>query len=156
MSGDLFDPATYVRLPYREDGRDRRGVDCWGLWRMIVRDVTGIDVGEHGDVHGRFGIARRLADERASGAWCLVPGAQDRALDLVLMTGVGPAGRVAPMHVGCVWRPGVMIDIEAGPGVVVQQFRPTPRAQILPTLANRVLGVYRHERIREWWEARPK
>lgn len=153
----LVDCRAYLRLPYRDHGRDRAGVDCWGLVRLIVRDVTGIDLGEHGDVDGPVSIARRLRAEEIGGAWTPVAIGVERPLDLVLMTGMIGAGRdvrLAPLHVGLVTAPGEMIDIEATTGVMVRAWRDTDRRPCLPTLRHRVLGVHRHRAIAAWWDAR--
>ena len=45
---DLADLAGYVGLPYRERGRDRSGLDCWGLNVVVYRDRFGVTVPDHG------------------------------------------------------------------------------------------------------------
>ena len=63
-----------------------------------------------------------------------------------MMKGMLGAGRetiTAPMHVGCVVEPGLMIDIEATTGVMVRSYRDTVRRRALPTVAQRVTGLFR-------------
>ena len=35
---------SYVGLPWREHGRDRDGVDCWGVLRLIYLERLGIEL----------------------------------------------------------------------------------------------------------------
>lgn len=143
------DPRAYLACRFVRGGRDRAtGLDCWGLYRLIVRDAAGIDLGDHGEVVTPARIARTLGAARHDATWRRISPDDERPLDLVLMTGLvrrDDGGlRCAPLHVGCVIEPGLMIDIEETTGVMVRPFRSTPRRAVLPTVAPRVLGVWRH------------
>jgi cell wall-associated NlpC family hydrolase len=48
--------AGYIGFPYRKHGRDRGGLDCWGLNRLLARERLGIDLPEHAT--GYEGVGR--------------------------------------------------------------------------------------------------
>ena len=149
-----IDARRWLRIPFLAGGRDPSvGLDCWGLYRAIVAEVGGVVLDEHGDVVAHPPIARRLAAERRASHWREVEAGAERPLDLVLMTGLIADGEgrthAAPLHVGCVIEPGLMIDTEETTGVMVRAFRDTSRRRVLPTVAPRVLGLYRHVALEE-------
>lgn len=41
--------AEYVGLPYRDRGRDRTGLDCWGLVRLVLREQFSIQLPSLGE-----------------------------------------------------------------------------------------------------------
>lgn len=126
-------------------GRQRPAVDCYGLYRLIVGEQLGIWLDEFGGVESRFSIARTMAVADDLG-WVPVQAGDERPFDLVMMRGVvgeGRAARSAPLHVGCVIEPGRMIDIEETTGVMVRAYRNTERFSAMPTVLNRVTGLFR-------------
>ena len=58
--------ANYVGLPFKDGGRTREGLDCYGLVVAIYRDVFAIDLpayeGSYVSAHERDEIAALLAD----------------------------------------------------------------------------------------------
>lgn len=146
-----IDTRAWLSTRFVLGGRDRAtGLDCWGLYRAIVREVAGIDLGEHGQVRDYASIAREFTSAASGALWRQIDPADDRPTDLVLMTGLMRAdGRLhqAPLHVGCVVEPGLEIDIEETTGVMVRPYRDTLRRPALPTIRPRVLGVYRHHAL---------
>jgi cell wall-associated NlpC family hydrolase len=35
---------TYLGIPYRVGGQDRSGTDCWGFFRLVMREQFGRDI----------------------------------------------------------------------------------------------------------------
>lgn len=141
----MIETGRYLRARFRLGGREMPFLDCWGLYRTIVGEATGVWLGEYQGVTSDVAIARMLKREEVSGGWHpLGQDGAERPLDLVLMKGLVGAGRetaTTRMHVGCVTRPGWMIDIEETNGVLVREFRRHP------TVRNRVIGVFRPEAL---------
>ncbi|GIX17693.1 MAG: tail assembly protein [Rhodothalassiaceae bacterium] len=132
----------YIGIPYRDLGRDRDGIDCWGLIRLVLAEQAGIVMPSYaGDYAGggdHAGIATGIA-ARLPRHWRPLRAAErPRAFDLVVF-------RVCarPRHMG------VMVDArrflhapEPGPG----GRGGTSRIEDIssPAWARRLEGVYRH------------
>jgi cell wall-associated NlpC family hydrolase len=137
--------SNYLRLGFLMGGRERPAVDCWGLYRLIVGERLGTWLDEFGGVESPIAIARTMATTDGPNWVRLQPG-EDRPFDLVMMRGVvgeGRAARSAGLHVGCVIEPGKMIDIEETTGVMIRAYRNTSRFSAMPTVINRVTGLFR-------------
>jgi cell wall-associated NlpC family hydrolase len=92
---------AYVGVPFRWDGRDRRGVDCWGLAVLFYRDVLGVALPDwHKGDNGRDWINATIAAERSDN-WRKLDEPRDGCLVLV-----APGGR--PGHIGIFHRGGVL------------------------------------------------
>lgn len=136
----------YLRLRFRAGGRVAPFVDCWGLYRLIVQARARVWLGEFSGVESPMAIARTMADETTGPNWVPVLFGEERELDMVMMRGAigrGRAARPAPLHVGCVIAPGRMIDIEEVTGVMIRNYRDTAYSSALPTVAQRVTGIFR-------------
>lgn len=132
--------GPYLDAAYRRGGRQWPHVDCWGLYRQIVADHAGVALGEFDGISESAAIAETVGLAMAAGtAWRRVAAGEERALDAVLLKGLVRSGGAVlrlPIHIGCVVRPGWMIDIEGAAGATLRAFRGTP-------LANRVVGIFR-------------
>lgn len=42
---------NYIGLPYKENGRDDSGIDCWGLARKFYKDELAIDLPSYVDLY---------------------------------------------------------------------------------------------------------
>jgi hypothetical protein len=97
--------AAYVGLPYRRLGRDRSGVDCWGLARLPLVEFKGLalplwDTVDPEDVPAR---CEAFETTRHDGSWLTVTESEARPFDFVRMrTVLEIDGRKVwrPVHIG--------------------------------------------------------
>lgn len=132
----------YLALPFVEGGRDRHGVDCWGLVCLIYRDAFGIELDTLDDVALRQGHAMTVravleAARRHVVAWRRVAMEALREGDLLVLH---VSGR--PMHVGVVIdtvRGRLVHAISSEAGVLVERYAS-------PTFGYRIEMALRHPR----------
>lgn len=114
---DSFDVSEYLRIPYRSCGRDRSGLDCYGLLVLFYREKLGIELptfaGAYSDAAERREVAALLGDESLRSRWVSVihpaPG------DGVLLRVRGPD----PTHVGIYLGDKRMLHVQRGSSVCV-------------------------------------
>lgn len=107
--------APYIGIPFEDYGRTRNGADCWGLARMIWWEMCGIDLPAHGDVSPNDGGACWRRMNANMGNWVEIQPGNEQRLDGVLMLGCYGDGRDiqrAPMHIGVVVEPGLLIHTD--------------------------------------------
>lgn len=136
----------YMRIPFVTDGRDRRGCDCWGLVRLILREQAGIEISDYAgtsteDVRT---VNRNMASDSAQPPWqCVIEPGQERKFDVVLMSRTIRTDRGAanvPMHVGLITEPGWMIHTE-------KHVNTTHVRMDGPGVQRKVLSIHRHEQL---------
>lgn len=44
----MVDTKPYVGIPFKHMGRTLEGLDCWGLVKMVFKDVRGVDLWDPG------------------------------------------------------------------------------------------------------------
>lgn len=134
---------SYIGIPFVDRGLTRDGCDCWGLFRLIVLEQSGLKLPEYPDIAAGASLAKLRAIIAASEGpdWIEVGAGEERALDCVLMRGLiehDGHRHSRPIHMGCVVEPGTLIHIEAGAGVTVVDYRRDMRVK------NRVSNFYRY------------
>jgi cell wall-associated NlpC family hydrolase len=124
--------AAYIGLPFRDFGRDRTGIDCWGLVRLVLAERAGADVPTYGAISAMdlAGVSEAVADALSSDVWPRVTAY--RPLDVVVMRGVGRG-----CHMGILVEPTKLLHIEASTNSVCVPLRH-------PSVAFRILSVHRH------------
>jgi len=132
--------ADYVGLPFAEHGRDRHGIDCWGLVRLVLAERFGIEVpsyaGDYPGICDKAEIGRLIED--GMGPWRAVPATRACAGDGVLFKTLDRETRTAwPGHVGIVVAPGWMLHCERGKETVMERY-------VAPKWGTRLIGVYRY------------
>lgn len=123
----------YIDLPYKIDGRDREGVDCWGLVCLVYREQLGIDLPDHANeqraAQGDWKVIAASMEEDAR-RWKQVDRPQE--FDVVLM-------RRGPLscHVGLYLGRGAMLHICDGIDSAIESCNGAKWGK-------RIVGFYRH------------
>lgn len=129
----------YVGIPFRDQGRDRDGCDCYGLFRLALAELAGIELPSYADAYctasDRAAAAALIRGE--SEPFVEVEEAEARPLDAVLLTRAG-----AECHIGMVVRRGLVLH--TGFGMGASRIEPYTSMR----LRKRVSRFLRHERLR--------
>lgn len=122
-----------VGLPYLDKGRDRGGVDCWGLVRLAFAELRGIELPAYSESYATAADRRATAELIAGelGPWRAVARGLEQAFDAILIR----EGRF-PRHVGLVTAPGRMLHVEQGFSSRIESYR-------AGAIAPRIVGFYR-------------
>jgi len=119
-------------IPFRAGGRDRSGLDCWGLVRLVYAEQCGVELpaysGLYADVSDQ--VAVRAIFETERGEWVEV--AAPEPLDAIWCRIAGHECHVALSVV-----PGLMLHALLGHGTRTERI-PSPAWQ------RRTIGYYRH------------
>lgn len=110
MSDDILSlAAPYIGLPFKRGGRDRTGLDCWGLVRMVLQDRKGLVLPSYDHCDNE---ADTIKAAKRGGDWIAVTSPQ--AFDvMVMLTPVAGFG-VAPLHVGVMLSPRMVLHVDEG------------------------------------------
>ena len=123
----------YVGLPWRERGRDRTGLDCWGLLRLVYAERMGVTLPSFSDAYVTTEDGKALSDlmDGNMTPWREIEPGQERPGDALLMSLAGH-----PQHVGVICGGGMVLHIERGTGSIVESY-------FGYRLRRRVVGFYR-------------
>lgn len=121
-------------IPFADHGRDKAGLDCWGLVRLIYHEDLGIELPSMDTAYRDARDARAIepAIGRESINWVEVEPGGERRYDVAHMR---EGGR--PMHVGLIVRPGLILHTTRGPGTHLARY-PDPRWPAM------IVGIFRH------------
>jgi len=129
---------NFIGLPWLEGGRDRSGIDCWGLLALVYREVYQIDLPSFSDRYVTLADHDAISDliEGNIGAWREVPKGSEQEGDGILLTTNG--GR--PSHVGVVVQGRRMLHIES------QKQGSAIHSYDYHLYRDRIVGFYRYQR----------
>jgi cell wall-associated NlpC family hydrolase len=129
-----MDLSPYVGLPFKPRGRDRSGVDCWGLLRLVYEEQFGIKLPSYADDYTTLEDKAATADliDGNKGLWREISAGAELPGDGLLMS---VAGR--PIHIGVVIAGGRVLHIERDMGAIIESYRGF-------RLRKRIVGFYRH------------
>jgi len=125
----------YIGLPFREHGRDRSGLDCWGLVRLVLAEQFNIALPSYAEEYSRTTEAAKIGAliTRETQNWKIVPAGQEACGDAIVLRVRG-----RPMHVGLVLGDRLMLHVEKGVDSVIERYAG-------PQWADRVAGFYRYK-----------
>lgn len=117
----------YIGLPWLPRGRDRSGVDCWGLVRLVYAERLGILLPSHDTVAPSepLAVMRTIRRESAGMEWQEIAAPAARTFDFAVMR-AGHIGLVAPR--------GMILHIPEGAASALQP---------LAALTHRIDGFHR-------------
>lgn len=122
----------YVGLPFKWNGSDRDGVSCWGLVRLVQREVFQKELPAYDEWVVKNG------DLTSPDQW--LPNGREIDLSEVEAGDIlHMRGGSGPMHCGIVVKPGHVLHIERGAGSNIRNYLTDNRFK------NRVIGAYRVE-----------
>jgi cell wall-associated NlpC family hydrolase len=125
----------YIGLPFREHGRDRAGLDCWGLVRLVMAEQFNIALPSHAAEYERTSQAEKIGAliERESQKWKIIATGSETCGDVVVLRVRG-----RPMHVGMVIGDRQMLHIERGIDSVLEKYTGAHWTE-------RIAGFYRYK-----------
>lgn len=129
-----MDWSKFVGIPEADMGRDRSGVDCWGLFRMVLSEVHAIDLPSYAGAY-LCSREREQAARVARGALVVRPWVEvdtPEPFDLLLFQMFGHAS-----HIGCAVDARHFLHTERGGASVIVPFTDQWK--------RRLRGVFRHE-----------
>jgi cell wall-associated NlpC family hydrolase len=128
----------YVGLPFKDKGRDRSGLDCWGLLRLVYQEKAGLTlpafVESYVTQEDTAAVAALIAGH--SDGWREVAEPTVKPLDAVLMLQYG-----VERHIGVVVKRGLVLHVGLGGASRIEPYNSM-------RLRRRVSRFMRHEALR--------
>lgn len=114
--------SLYVGLPWREKGRDRDGLDCWGLVRLVYAERFGVSLPDLGGGYAASedapSVSRVLAEETSpAGLWSRREGLPEEVGDVGVFRIRG-----FPAHVGIAVGDRRILHVVRGANSVVEEW----------------------------------
>jgi len=124
----------FVGIPYLDRGRTIEGCDCYGLLRLVMAELRGVELPSFSDLYVTAADIHAIAClvEGGLDQWDRVAAGKEQAFDGVLMR----RGRDI-RHIGVVIEPGRLLHVDRGQTSRIERYRPPA------PLAARVVGFYR-------------
>lgn len=139
--------AQYIGLQYRELGRDRAGLDCWGLVVLVLREQLGLEVDEFPVARssGCGGMQAQIEQQSGTFDWPEVDRREVQPFDVCVMFSIWRDAadqrlQRGPIHCGLVATRARVLHIERNTASVCI---PIGRLE----QRNRIKGFYRYRRI---------
>ena len=124
----------YIGLPFLDRGRDRHGIDCWGLVRLVMSEQFGIPLPSYATEYDSTEKPDQLAPvvDKEKKRWTKIAPGYEALGNVVVMRMLGQ-----PIHVGLVIGDGRMLHILKGRDA-------THESYLSPVWKDRITGFYRY------------
>jgi len=130
----MSDFSSYIGIPFRSCGRDRFGLDCWGLLCLIYREKLGISlssyIDEYDDAHLYDKVSKAVTAHIPE--WTPVIKGHEKPFDAIILKLRG-----LPIHIGMVVKPGQMIHVLDKLNTCLERYN-------APLWSKRIRGIYRY------------
>lgn len=130
--------AKYIGVPYRHQGRDLKGWDCYGLYRHVLYEQHGIPLASYADEYPRvrdkttdLAISEALLRHSVDGNWQRVPLGDEHEGYGIVFNVFGQ-----PLHCGYIIEPNRMLHCLKGRGTCVERYDS-------PAWIKRIEGIYK-------------
>lgn len=124
--------ANYIGIPFRAAGRDRNGVDCWGLVRLVYGEHLNIYLPSY-NFTAQDEIVPAVTEVPRSAPWTSIGG--ERETDVLVFRYAG-----FPAHVAVAIGRGRMLHVTRGTLSRLERFDVAPWAR-------RKVATYRHSEL---------
>lgn len=130
-----FWAGRYIGLPFREHGRDRAGLDCWGLVRLVMGEQYNLALPSFATSYDRTTNAESIGRliRRETRGWRAIELGHEDTGDVAVLRMRGE-----PMHVGVVLGDRQMLHIEQGIDSAIEHYD-------CLRWKDRVCGFYRYK-----------
>ncbi len=129
-----FWAGHYIGLPYKSRGRDTKGLDCWGLVRLVLHEQMNIQVPSYTAFYDSAENPQQVGSlvRRVSLNWGRVSWGQCGDVLVLRMRG-------EPMHIGLVLDETYMLHIERGINSVIERYDSSKWKK-------RIIGIFRYQK----------
>jgi len=130
----MLDFSPYIGIEFKSCGRDRSGLDCWGLLCLIYKERLGISLPSYIDEYTDAYSYRKISDAVNTHLpeWIPIKAGSEKVFDVVIFKLRG-----LPIHLGMVIKPGQMIHVFSRLNTCIERYNS-------PLWAKRIRGIYRY------------
>ena len=121
-------------IPFVQKGRDRKGIDCWGLICLAYKEVYNLELPHYTETYDTTKDFKKLAKtfSKHKDEWVEIEPGKELEGDCILLN-----VRNRPIHVGIITKKGYMLHIEENIDACVESYKTFQ-------WKNRIVGIYRH------------
>ncbi len=128
--------GRYIGLPFKDHGRDRAGLDCWGLVRLALAEQFGLALPSFTADYRRTTDMTNISGliEREIKKWTPVEKGRESAGDIIILRLRGD-----PAHISLILGDKRMLHIESGINSAIENYSRTQ-------WQDRIFGIFRYDR----------